>query len=210
MSLISRRHNCSQRRENMKMCRRYVQRARQRERERDGEETQCLLFRLSTLNFPDSCFPPYSPFSSVSSPNCPLQRQASNQKVSAGRCPRNIKKKKKSASDVYTQCCEHGSVLRFVFRPSSLSLSLSLFIPQWLTCFTSTAVISTAFTELINGAEGWVPLNWDNSFSLSLAHMDNCMEKHRKDRGRSAREGGRIHTQSGKTKTKLEGIDVEE
>ena len=121
-----------------------------------------------------------------------------------------LKKKKKSASDVYTQCCEHGSVLRFVFRPSSLSLSLSLFIPQWLTCFTSTAVISTAFTELINGAEGWVPLNWDNSFSLSLAHMDNCMEKHGKDGGRSAREGGRIHTQSGKTKTKLEGIDVEE
>lgn len=33
-------------------------------------------------------------------------------------------------------------------------LSPSLFIPQCLTRFTSTAVISTAFTELINGAEG--------------------------------------------------------
>lgn len=77
-------------------------------------------------------------------------------------------------------------------------LSPSLFIPQCLTRFTSTAVISTAFTELINGAEGWVLLNWDNSFSLSLAHMDNYMEKHGEDGGRSAREGGRIRSLSEK------------
>ncbi len=82
---------------------------------------------------------------------------------------------------VYTHCCEHGRVLRISFSLSLsfLCLPLTLFIPHWLTCFTSTAVISTAFTELINGAEGWVLLNWDNSFSLSLAHMDNYIEKKR-------------------------------
>lgn len=41
-------------------------------------------------------------------------------------------------------------------------------------------VISTAFTELINGLEGWVLFSWDNSFSLSLAHTDNYIQKMRK------------------------------
>lgn len=125
-----------------------------------------------------SCFSLSSPFSSVSSTNCPLQQKASNQKASAGLCPRDKQTKKQTMPVVHTDYWEHGYVLRFVSSPSFPFLPFAtLFIPHWLTCFTSTAVISTAFTELINGAEGRALLNWDNSFSLSLAHTDNYIEK---------------------------------
>lgn len=135
---------------------------------------QCLCFLRSMLIFFfDSCISLFSPFSSVSSTNCPHQQKAFNYKASAGLCPRNIKD-----YVVYTDYCEHGYVLRFVLPPSFLYLPFAtLCIPPWRTCFTSTAVISTAFTELINRAEGRVLLKWDNSFSLSLAHMDDYLEK---------------------------------
>lgn len=71
---------------------------------------------------------------------------------------------------VYIDYCEHGYILRFSLSLSR-SLASSCFIPHWLTCFTSTAVISTAFTELINGAKGWVgSCSTETTPSLCLLH----------------------------------------
>lgn len=140
-----------------------------------GKRCNVCVFpaQCSFFFFFDSCISLFSPFSSVSSSNCPHQQKAFNYKASAGLCPRNLKD-----YVVYTDYCEHGYVLRFVLSPSFLYLPFAtLCIPPWLTCLTSTAVISTAFTELINRVEGWVLLNWDISFSLSLAHTDDYLEK---------------------------------
>lgn len=145
-------------------------------RERLKKNNVCVFVR-STLNFLDYYFSPSSSFSSVSSSNCPLRHKASNQKASAGPCPTNSG----LHGLLWTWICPQiflSLSLALSLSPSFLFLSFTLFIPHWLTCFTSTAVISTAFTELINGAGGWVLLNWDNS-SLSLAHMDNYIEKRR-------------------------------
>lgn len=129
---------------------------RRAEEKRDSEKTQCLFFML---NFSVSYFSLSSSFSSVSPTNYSLWHKPSNQKVST-----TVK------MDIFF----------LSLSPSFLLYPFTLFIPHWLTCFTSPAVISTAFTELINGAEGWVLLNWDNFFSLSPAHMDNYIMKRRK------------------------------
>lgn len=105
-------------------------------------------------------------FSAVSPSNSPLQQNTSNQKLLV-----YVLETLKTNKDTLSP--------QIYFSPSMFFPFKSLSIPHWLRCFTSTAVISTAFTELINGAEGRVPLDWDNAFSLSVAHMDNCTEKRR-------------------------------
>lgn len=147
MLLTSRWHNY--RLKNTKIYRRY---GKIEKRERDA---MFVFSPLSTHIFFDSCISLFAPFSSVSSTNCPHQQNAFNYKASAGLCPRNIKD-----YVVYTDYCEHGYVLRFVLPPSFLYLPFATrCILPWRTRFTSTAVISTAFTELINRAEGRVLLN---------------------------------------------------
>lgn len=143
----------------MKIYRRYG------EKERQGRNTPVFLFPLPSHQF--------LPLTVLSSKKLLIRRHLLDYVLETN-------KQKKTMPVVYTDYCEHGYVLRFVSSPSFPFLPFAaLFIPHWLTCFTSTAVISTAFTELINGAEGRALLNWDNSFSLSLAHMDNYIEKRR-------------------------------
>ncbi len=140
---------------------------------RYGERETVKKNTFSVLN---AYFSSFSPFSSVCSSNCPLQQRAPNQRYLLN----YVTKTQLIVSVLYTDLCEHSHPHFFSLSSSFLFLPYApLFILQWLTCFTSTAVISTAFTELINGAEGWVLLNWDDSFSLSLAHMVNYIEKKR-------------------------------
>lgn len=105
-----------------------------------------------------------------------LWHKLPNQKVSAWLWLKSIKKGVRVLHMLlWTQT--GPQIFFFSFSPTLMLLPFILFIPHWLTCFTSCAVFSTAFTELINGAEGWALLNWDNSFSLSLAHVDNYIQK---------------------------------
>ena len=175
---------------------------RKRERERETAKKHNVCFFVSQLSiFQTPVFLPallshqFLPPTALSSAKPLIRRYLLDDVLETLK-----KKKKEIRCQMFTHTAVNMDLSSDLF--SVCPLSLSLFIPQCLTCFTSTAVISTAFTELINGAEGWVLLNWDNSFSLSLAHMDNYVEKHGEDGGRSARDGGRIHSLSERNKTK--------
>lgn len=58
-----------------------------------------------------------------------------------------------------------------ISSPAFLPFLRCFFILLWLICFTSPAVISTAFTELINRAEGWVLLDRYDSFLLPFVFL---------------------------------------
>lgn len=122
MSLISRWHNCRLKREYEDIQKVWGN------RERPGKKAQCLCFLRSTLNFPDSYFSSTSPFSSFSSCNCPLQQKASNQKVSAGLCPRN---KKKIVCQWFTQTTVNMYMSSYLFSLSPSFLFLP-FVPHFI------------------------------------------------------------------------------
>lgn len=72
-----------------------------------------------------------------------------------------LETKKKIVCQWFTQTTVNMYMSSYLFSLSPSFLFLPFvphFIPHWLTCFTSTAVISTAFAELINGAETTPPL----------------------------------------------------
>ena len=126
MSLISRRHNCSQRRENMKMCRRYVQRARQRERERETAKKHNVCFFVSQLSiFQTPVFLPTLPSHQFLPPTALSSAKPLIRRYLLDDVLETLKKKKKECvrclhTMLWTWICPQ------ICFPSILSLSLSL------------------------------------------------------------------------------------